>query len=110
MNDFKGSKGDWYACCSGDGSKSHFVFANEEATVCAMMSNDPDDKESEFGSMEGVVTVNERQANARLIAAAPTMLKALQMVDKALEAKNINGQNSLFHRQVRNAIKKALNQ
>jgi len=78
MKEFEGSKGKWHACCLGEGKTSHFVFDAGEGTICTMLSNDPNDKESDFESMAGIITVAERQANARLIASAPELLEALQ--------------------------------
>ena len=55
MKEFEGTKGEWNACCTEEGKKSHFVFAGE-GTICSMNSNDPDDKENSYESMEGIVT------------------------------------------------------
>jgi len=92
--EFKGTKGEWWACCTEEGSKSHYVFSkNSESTICAMRSNDPDDKSDKFEPMEEIVTVSERQANAKLIAASPDLLKAcihaLEMCqDKVMPTEN----------------------
>lgn len=64
------TKEPWHACCSDEGAYSHFIFAREgEAAICAMCSNDPNDPRDEYEHLEGILTVPERQANARRIVA-----------------------------------------
>lgn len=77
--EFKGTKGKWNACCTDKGKKSHYVFDGRVGTICAMLSNDPKDKDSDYDSMEDIVTVEQRQANAKLIAAAPELLEACKI-------------------------------
>lgn len=105
MKKFKGSKGNWNACCTGEGKKSHYVFSEDGngGTVCAMMSNDPKDEESDYEPMAEITTREERQANSKLIASAPEMLEALMDLE--------NDNNSIpkpIWDKVQNAIKKAL--
>ena len=105
MKKFKGSRGNWNACCTSEGKKSHYVFSEEGygGAVCAMLSNDPKDKESDYEPMEETITIEERQANAKLIASAPEMLEALMDLE--------NDNNSIpkpIWDKVQNAIKKAL--
>tara|TARA_R110000772_G_scaffold257526_1_gene374426 strand:+ start:391 stop:702 length:312 start_codon:yes stop_codon:yes gene_type:complete len=80
--EFKGTKGKWWACCTGEGKKSHFVFAvNSEQVICAMSSNDPNDEYGNYTNLEEITTLSQRQANAKLIAAAPELLEfAIEMV------------------------------
>lgn len=75
--EFKGTKGSWNACCLKEGSKSHYVFDLGEKVICSMESNDPDDLEGRFCEDGDILTLQERQANARLIQSAPDMLKGL---------------------------------
>ncbi len=74
----KHTKGEWNACCLGEGKTSHYIFSDEhcEGTICGMHSNDPRDKHYTEG--ERVITREERQGNAALIQAAPNMYEALK--------------------------------
>ena len=103
MIGFKGTKGKWNACCTEDGHKSHYVFGEGEGTICAMLSNDPNDEGSGFESMEGVITVNERQANAKLIQAAPEMLETLM----SLESNNVDMPKPIWNR-IQDVIEKVI--
>lgn len=73
---------EWWACCDGNESHSHFVFAGPEKAICKMLQNDPRDLYCDYESLEGNVTHEERQANARLISAAPNLYEAAK---KAVE-------------------------
>jgi hypothetical protein len=71
------TQGEWRACCLE--GYPHFVFAGEGAKcVCALMSNDPDDKDNEYEHLEEIVTLEERQGNAALIQASPDMYEAIR--------------------------------
>ena len=72
----KYTKGKWWACCLK--TKPHFVFAGEDKVICSMFCNDKNEPNYEI--LEGIVTKEECQANAKLIQAAPELLKVCQMV------------------------------
>lgn len=73
----KHTKGKWHSCCLDN--KPHFIFAGEDGkAICTILHNDPN--EPNYESMEGIVTKEECVANAKLIQAAPDMLKELQHI------------------------------
>ena len=75
------TKGPWFACCCDDDSYSHYVFSDcGEAVICAMQSNDPNDPRDVYEPLKSILTVKERQANARLISAAPELYEALELL------------------------------
>lgn len=76
----KHTPGPWFACCNEDEGYSHYVFDQGERAICAMCSNDPNDKRDQYEPIDEVLTVRERQANARLIAAAPDLADVAHMV------------------------------
>jgi hypothetical protein len=70
MNEFKFTKGEWFACCTK--SKPHFLFSAEgEITICGFY------QKQEMGED---LTIEEMQANAKLIATAPELLDMLVIV------------------------------
>lgn len=80
----KHTPGPWFACCVDE--YPHYVFGEEaDKTICALCSNDPNDHDHEYERHEGVVTLEERRANARLIAAAPELLEALKLCVERLK-------------------------
>lgn len=71
----KHTPGPWFACCTE--RTPHFVFSeSSEKTICGICNNDP--KDSKYELLEKVLTIEEARANAKLIAAAPELLEALQ--------------------------------
>lgn len=66
--------GPWWACCTDPGGGAHFVFAGEDGgpAVAKPLSNDPN--HGEYERFEETLTMDERRANAKLIAAAPSLL------------------------------------
>jgi hypothetical protein len=75
------SQGPWHACCL-DGS-AHYVFGdNPDVVICTPHHNDP--KLPDYEPLEAVVTIEERRANARLIASSPTLLDTLKQVRASL--------------------------
>ena len=91
--------GPWHACCLN--GNAHYVFGPVgDETICLMSHNDP--KEFNYEKMSGIVTIEQRRANARLIAAAPELYAALNNLvarglistngdhyDEAIEALNL---------------------
>lgn len=101
----KHTPGPWHACCL-DGP-AHYVFGpNGDETICGLNHNDPN--EPTFDPHLGVITVDQRRANARLIAAAPELLAALESI--LAEADGGWFSESPVAKQARTAIKKARGQ
>jgi len=67
MNEFKGTKGEWFSCCTN--AKPHFLFAdNGETTICSFFQKQDDGT---------ILNIEEVRANAKLISCAPEMLEML---------------------------------
>jgi len=72
--------GPWHSCCAT--TNAHYIFSEDcETTICQPRHNDP--ALDGYEPMEGTVTIEQRLANARLIAAAPDLLAALQLAIEA---------------------------
>jgi len=68
MSEFKGTKGEWFACCAE--TKPHYLFSNDgEVTICGFI------KKQDDGT---VLSDEEVRSNAKLISCAPEMLEALK--------------------------------
>ena len=94
--EFKGTKGKWFACCLYGNSKPHFLFSEHGETVICSFT-----QKQEMGKD---LTIEEVQANAKLIASAPDLLEALMNIE------NDNGSIPKAIWDMRNkAIEKALN-
>lgn len=90
---FKGTGGEWFACCTS--AKPHFLFAFDgEVTICAFHQKQDDGTE---------LPLEEVQANAKLIQIAPEMLKMLQLIVEEYDLDIITG---LDVKKVRELIKK----
>lgn len=100
--EFKGTKGEWIA--ENRGNKYMLYIHNENGLrVCEVKSFDTSDVYTD-------PTTKEADANAKLIAAAPELLKALQsmvgLFDRNLPAESMGSIKCLKAREV---INKALN-
>jgi hypothetical protein len=113
MKEFKGTKGEWEVYPAIVQSSTNFsVSVNKEGLICVGVP----DKESKDGntavSLCGNGNLKEVQYNAKLIAAAPKLLKALISCVMSMQAHPDNEENSEFEGFVNNgweAINKALN-
>lgn len=95
----KHTKGTWWACCTK--SIPHYVFANEgEQTICAMI------QKQEMGED---LTVEEMQANAKLIAAAPELLEALQILLKSHRQLTFQLNNNINDTPIEQKAQEAIN-
>jgi hypothetical protein len=81
--------GPWWACCIDNEyeRKCHcgyiFTEGNGEGTIARVYHNDPR-IEKDYEPMEDIITLAQKNANACLISAAPTMFSALEMSRAAL--------------------------
>ncbi len=69
------SRGPWWACCSKEpDGEAHFIFGcNGDISIARPFDNDPN--YPDFEPLEYPVTKSERRANARLLAASPSLLE-----------------------------------
>jgi hypothetical protein len=94
---FKGTNGEWKVEIDGNPFEST-IFCNE-LRICEVKS---------YGTPFNDPSLEERIANAKLIASAPDLLKALEQIQFAVKNGNVKG---LFHDEINdmdNAIEKAL--
>jgi hypothetical protein len=95
--EFKGTKGKWELY--EDGSPFEATIFCDDLRICEVKS---------FGTPFNDPSLEERIANANLIASAPDLLKALLQIQFAVKNGNVKG---LFHDEINdmdNAIEKAL--
>jgi len=100
----KHTKGKWRACCLD--AKPHYIFAEENKTICSMFCNEKD--EPNYESLEGIVTKEECIANAKLIATAPELLTVLIFVKNILINAKKGQYDGITIRTINNVIKKAI--
>ena len=99
--EFKGTQGDWNQNLF---THSRLVFVNQGATICEMMPKDfRYSDESEKDSLK-----IEIEANAKLIAVAPQLLKCLQDMVEMYEDVQPSGGYQGYYEEAIDVIKKAL--
>lgn len=95
----KHTKGEWFSCCTK--SDPHFLFAKDgNVAICTFTRKQDDGIE---------IPIEEMQANAKLIAAAPELLEALKLIaDYYIHDKSIDDNEYIdMENKVLNAINKA---
>lgn len=86
MSEFKGTKGEWFSCCTN--AKPHFLFAdNGETTICSFYQKQDDGT---------ILNIEEVRANAKLIACAPEMLECIKDLLKELSYHGFNNSSSIY--------------
>jgi hypothetical protein len=110
--EFKGTKGEWTV----KHDTTHIECNNEIISLGGYLRTCDDtrlDGESWLSMRERTVKdrqdiINEQLYNAKLIAAAPELLDALQRVEKAINNMGLNGRFGNTQQYIRQAINKAL--
>lgn len=94
----KHTKGEWFSCCTK--SDPHFLFAKDgNVSICTFTRKQYDGIE---------IPIEEMQANAKLIAAAPELLEALIEIKKLYgDRTDYIGEYKTAWNNVSNAINKA---
>lgn len=67
----------WRACCLGSKRGSHYVFGCGEDAICDMNHNDKENDPKHYEPLCDDLPIKQKDANARLIAAAPELLEFL---------------------------------
>jgi hypothetical protein len=80
----KFTKGEWGSCCTD--AIPHFVFDEGGALICHIAHNDIIADVEFYEPLMETVTIEEARANAKLIAAAPDLFKALVDLMDGVEA------------------------
>lgn len=98
--------GPWYACCLGtkkDGCHCGYIFNEGDKTIAKVFHNDPSLKDYE--RLGDDILLTEKEANARLISAAPDLYEAVKAY---LEWGPMTGSDRDLHdKAFRSAIAKA---
>lgn len=98
MENLKHTPGEWWACCTK--AKPHYVFTKDcELAICSIIQKQ---------ELSTDLPLEQVQANAKLIAAAPKMLDALLKLQYAVKHGNVKGLFEDEKKLIDNAINEAI--
>ena len=106
--EFKGTKGEWtYSKNSSyiEVTKRIDENSNKSLSILVMLY----ESKGEDRSLDSISLSDENEANAKLIASAPDLLEALQLLLHQLENEHLSEYSEPFIEKAKQAIEKALN-